>query len=431
MATRIAAQEKMDISAALTEAAANQPTILRAEAALDAAFAREAEAKAAYFPTIDGNVSLTHAAPQRGQKLDFEPNLPINVEVPASTENPVDIGLGFGMVVYDAGARARNLDLARLEIESTGIDINRAKVSVEYSTARAFYALLFLRAELEVLNEQASVLVRHLDEAKAREETGSSTHYDVLTTQVRAAAVSKQQIEIQNLYEKEKVSLAQLTNRPENFEVVGDFHPLRHAINEESSIRSATDSCDDLKLTIINQHQAQIESELAAHGQWPTVTLKASAGYKNGVLTYDNSDVDKLVFCWNVGVLLDVPIFDGFRAAHKRDEFMAILSATENREEELRRDTASRIRMAIDDVTASRLQTENSLAQLAAAGESLAIARAQYSLGVFTNVQFLDSQTSLELAKLDNLRAIYNEVLCELTLKQAMGEDLSELIYKQ
>jgi len=90
----------------------------------------------------------------------------------------------------------------------------------------------------------------------------------------------------------------------------------------------------------------------------------------------------------------------------------------------------TQIRAAISDIRASRLQTENSLSQLAEAEEALEIARTQYSFGVFTNLQFLDSQASLELAKLENLRAMYHEVLSELAFKQAMGEDLSALMSK-
>jgi outer membrane protein len=430
MESSVMPQGKLDIGQALAEAAANQPIILQAEAALDAARARRMEAKSAYFPYINGTATYAYIAPQRGQELDFEPYLPLDIERPTSSRNAIDIGLGLGMVVYDAGRRSLNLDLASREIDEAGIDMNRARTSVAYATARAFYALLFLRAEIGVLDEQALVLDRHLDEARAREETGSSTHYDVLTTQVREAAITKQRIESKKQYDREKAILAQLTNRREDFEVVGDFRPLRSAIDEEASIKSAVSAGDDLRLALVAERQAELKAEIARLGTSPTVMIKAAAGYKNGVLTYDNSDVDKLMFNWNIGVTLDMPIFDGFLVSHKREESLAALSAARNRDEEIRRNTMTQIRAAISDIRASRLQTENSLSQLAEAEEALEIARTQYSFGVFTNLQFLDSQASLELAKLENLRAMYHEVLSELAFKQAMGEDLSALMSK-
>jgi len=420
MGLPITSQEKMDIGEALTEAAANQPAILQAEAALGAARARKTEGESAYFPYIYGNASYAHALPQRGQELEFK-SLNIDVKAPTSSENQIDVGLGLSMVVYDSGRRSLNLDLADLGIEEAGIGIARARTNVAYDTARSFYALLFLGAEIEVLDEQASILDRHLDEARAREETGSSTHYDVLTTQVRAAAVSKQRIEAQNQYANEKAILARLTNRRGEFEVVGEFRPPRPAIDEGASIKSAIDACDDLRLALASERQAELKVKFAKLGKSPTVTIKSAAGYKNGVLTYENGDIDKLIFNWNVGATLDMPIFDGSLSSHKKDEALAILSAARSRSEELRDEATTQMRRAINDVVASRLLTDNSLSQLAEAEEALDIARTQYSFGVFTNLQFLDSQTSLELAKLENLRATYREVLCELAFKRAMG----------
>ena len=87
---------------------------------------------------------------------------------------------------------------------------------------------------------------------------------------------------------------------------------------------------------------------------------------------------------------------------------------------------ATQVLQALQDVESSHEQTENSLAQLDQAQEALNMAKVQYDIGVGTNLEYLDSQTSLELAKLNNLGATYRELLSQLQLKQSLGTRLWE-----
>jgi len=86
----------------------------------------------------------------------------------------------------------------------------------------------------------------------------------------------------------------------------------------------------------------------------------------------------------------------------------------------------TQVLQALQDVASSHEQTDNSLAQLAQAQEALNMAKVQYDIGVGTNLEYLDSQTSIELAKLNNLSATYREFLSQLELKQALGARLWE-----
>jgi outer membrane protein TolC len=81
---------------------------------------------------------------------------------------------------------------------------------------------------------------------------------------------------------------------------------------------------------------------------------------------------------------------------------------------------------ALQDLESSHEQTLNSMAQLDQAQEALNMAKVQYDIGVGTNLEYLDSQTSLELAKLNNLSATYRELLSQLQLKQTLGTRLWE-----
>ena len=143
-------------------------------------------------------------------------------------------------------------------------------------------------------------------------------------------------------------------------------------------------------------------------------------------ITFGNADVDKLMLNWNLGVMVSVPIFDGLLTERRGEEAGAKLAAARSGTEALKRSIAAQVLQALQDVESSHQQTDNSLAQLAQAQEALNMAKIQYEIGVGTNLEYLDSQTSLELAKLNNLGATYRELLSQLQLKQALGARLWE-----
>jgi outer membrane protein TolC len=125
-----------------------------------------------------------------------------------------------------------------------------------------------------------------------------------------------------------------------------------------------------------------------------------------------------------VGVALNVPIFDGFLTANKTSEAEGSLAAAKDEVENLKRTIATQVLQAIRSLAASRSRVENSVDQLTQTKQAPDIAEAQYTLGVITNLQYLDSQTSFELATLNRLNALYKQALSEADLEQAVGEEI-------
>ena len=107
--------------------------------------------------------------------------------------------------------------------------------------------------------------------------------------------------------------------------------------------------------------------------------------------------------------MVSVPVFDGLLTERRSAEADAKLAAARSGTEALKRTVATQVLQALQDVESSHEQTENSLAQLDQAQEALNMAKVQYDIGVGTNLEYLDSQTSLELAKLNNLGATYRD----------------------
>ena len=415
---------RITVNDALAAAAANQPLILQARAGIEAARERESLARSAYLPNLSASVSYTRVEPQNGMELDFRPYLNVDIEAPTSTENLMNLHLGASELVFDFGQRAAQLRLAGAAVDLAAIGADQVETEIAYGTARTFYAALFLRAELKVLEEQLSTLGKHLDEAAMREETGSSTHYDLLATQVRIAALKSQLIAARGQYAKQIVDLERFTGIPGEVEPVGGFEPGALSLDEESALREAFGARNDLRQALAAAKQAQLGFDAACLGNKPTLSAQAQIGYRNGIKTYDDGDIDKLMLNWSLGLALNVPLYDGRQTEHRAGEARAKAEASLEGLEERRRSVRAQTLQALEDVASSREQTENSLVQISQAEEALSIAELQYKVGAATNLQYLDAQTSLEMAKLSKLDASYREVLSEIALRQALGRKL-------
>jgi len=422
-AQALAAQEPMTLREALA-AARDQPAVARAEAELAAARAVEAEVRSSFLPKLGFEAGYERVEPQRGQELDFEPYLPIDVKSAASAENSLEAGVDLSFVVYDGGRRSLESELAGLGVEAAGVRLSGTSRELGFAVARCFYAALFFAEETKVLDGEVAALGQHLEEARAREETGSATRYDVLSTQERASKVEGQAIEAKKDLAVAKVALGRLTGRKGDFSASGTLAPLGEEPDGGAALLGGLSSREDLRLSALAQEEAQLKEGLAGAANYPSLESRLRSGYRNGVLTFDNSDVDRLVFCWSAGLSLRFPLFDGFLARGKRAEALALVEADRASAEDARRAAEAEARQALLELDSARRQAGTTLARLDRAEEELELAQAQYSLGAFTNLQYLDARTSLEEARLEKLRALYRELLCGLALRRALGKEV-------
>jgi outer membrane protein TolC len=423
-----AAAPALSLDEVIAKAVSNQPLILQAEASVAAAKAKEEQAKSAYLPTVSAAASYLYLWPQEGEELNFKPYLPIDIQAPLTPLNMLDFHVGANMLIYDFGKRELQVKIAASGVDAAGIGIDQIKTSIAFQAAQVFDSALFLRDEIKAIDEQLATLQQHLEDTQKREETGSSTHLDVLTTQVRLASVKSLRIDAEGQYAKQMIALKELMGLADadGFDIQGDFSLAPSLGDAKAVLETAMSQRPDLAQSLSAEKQAQLALSLAKLGHMPTISTQAEAGVKNGVLTFTNTDVDTLLFNWDFGLMVSVPVFDGLLTERRSAEAAARLAAARSGTEALRRSVETQVLQALQDLESSHEQTLNSMAQLDQAQEALNMAKVQYDIGVGTNLEYLDSQTSLELAKLNNLSATYRELLSQLQLKQTLGTRLWE-----
>jgi len=275
-----------------------------------------------------------------------------------------------------------------------------------------------------VQDEQIEALNAHISVTQKRVESGTSTSFDVLTTQVRVAASQNQKVEIENSLQKQEATLRQLLNLPPNDppSIKGTFRPAEISLNTDSLYQRALTQRTELKIARDDQLTAERQKKMNSLGNMPKLNVSLMYGFKNGY----EPNLYPLRGNWVWGAQAQVPVFDGGRVGHQEEEAQAALEADEAHSRDVERQIRSDVEQAISDVRAAASKVQISEVQLKQAHEAVTIARTQYRTGSVTNLDLLDAETAESAARLMNLQALYRFTISKYDLDRAVG---SPLIY--
>jgi len=335
-------------------------------------------------------------------------------------EDNFDFHVGLNQVVYEFGQRGLQVKLAQSGVEAAQIGMEQIRSSLAYQTAQSFYTVLLLAQEVAALDEQLADLSEHLAAIQKKEQTGSATIYDVLSTEVRVAAMRNQRIEAENSFKRQLIALKALVGvEPgQPLTLSGSLEPAPIAGAPQELLSQAFTQRAELAQANETVKSAELSVKLAKRGGLPSLSAYAQAGFKTGLLP----SVNQLTFNWNAGAAVNVPIFAGLQRVKSIEQAQAKLAAAQSALDSERQTVTTQVLQAYQDRQASQDQAGNSLVQLSQAEQMLKVAKVQYDLGTVTNLDYLDSQSSLEQARLERLTALYHEVIADYVLKAAIGE---------
>jgi outer membrane protein len=415
-----AAQERtapLTIEQALGLAVTNQPLIQQAQAAVQAAQARVGQAQSSYYPNLSGTASYMRVEPDQSFAFNFPPLPPMSFSL-LPVDN-WDFHLGLNQVIYQFGKRGVQVRLAENGVAAARIGVEQIRTSLVFQTAQLFYASLFLREQVRALDSQLENLRQHLAGIKVREQTGSATQFEVLSTQVKISSLLSQRTEAQNQYSKQRIALMQMVGMDpgSDIELTGEFTQGSEPGDVQAFIADAIASRPEIRQAIEAEEAADLTRKLAATSGLPTLSARGTLGYKNGELP----EIKAMSFNWTAGLLLNVPLFQGFFTARQIEEGQQRLAAAKENTAAVRRTLTTQVLQAYQDLLSARQQVEIAGTGLEQASRMVEVAKVQYDIGVITNLEFLDSQTALLMAQMTRLSAAYREVLSEYALQQAAG----------
>jgi outer membrane protein len=410
-------QDSLSLKDAIKLTLTNQPLLQQALEQVNAAEAKIKEQKSYYYPTIDGELSYTRIGPI--PSIEFG-----GIGFSLAPENNYDMHVTASELLYDFGKRNALVDLSETYKLSSKDKISLIKNNLSFQTIQAFYTILFLKKSIDVENEQINTLEKHLEITNKRMQSGSATDFDILTTQVKVADAQNQKIDIENTLNKEIINLKNLLGLTSDspLSLKGEFEIDSTSYNIESLLNKAFNNRPEIKLAKDAERSANVSKQVASLTDKPTLRIIGSYGLKNGY----EPNLEVLRGNWAAGINASIPIFNGNLNDSKIEEADANLKSSSAKILELQRNIKTEVEQADADLKANKLKIKTSGLQVEHAMQAVSRAEAQYQNGIITNLDLIDTETSLAQARLQQLQIIYRNVLSNYNLRKAVGDILEE-----
>jgi outer membrane protein len=123
----------------------------------------------------------------------------------------------------------------------------------------------------------------------------------------------------------------------------------------------------------------------------------------------------------NVGITLNVPVFDGFRRDARRDESLSQYRQEKTRTHDLEQQIELDVRLALDNLRSSKAEIQTAEDGLMLAQNEVAQAQRRYQAGVTNSIEVTDAQTRLDRARDNRIAALYDYNVARIDLATATG----------
>lgn len=338
--------------------------------------------------------------------------------------NPLDFYEGrvaltqniFSLSLIQKWRAARtNVEVASLDSETQKMD-TMAIVALTYLEA--------LRVQKAVKARLADVKLNHelLRLAMERKSVGMATKLDVTRAKVQLENEKQRLLAARNEYGRAKLNLSR---------AIGLAFDVKLILTDKLNLVPTPPQTVDEALRVAKEHRVELKAQkkrerLAAltlssvrMERVPSLTGSGDVGVigdqPGNALTTDN-----------VQVLLSIPLFDGGQREGRISEQRSLVRLESIKTRDIENQVSLEVRDALLTLESNRQQVAVAQEGFRLAFSELNLARQRFTVGVATNIEVTDAQTSVAQARDNLIEALFNFNASRVDLARAQGrlEDL-------
>ena len=401
--------EELTLERCLEIAVKNQPVIMQYLYTTQVNEAQLGQAKSGYYPKLDANSSFTsyNAAKQTG-----DPIPPINTLYGYKYG---DNTLNLTQKIYDFGKREDNVDVARLNLDSSRMDVENQITAVVSSVKNAYYLVLKSKYSRDVYVDVRDQYRKQLDQARLFFEAGKKPKYDVTNAEVYLSNADLKLIEAENELSKALVSLNTAMGYPGPASyTVKEMKVLEsYKITEQEAVERANKNRQDLQSLLVQKAAAEKSVDLAKKDYFPS--FDANAGYE-----FAGSQTP-LAQGWTAGVSLTWNLFQGFSTQQAVQKALANMKVTEAKIANIKLQILQDVKTSLLNLKKAEESIANAKVQVRQATENMELATLRYQMGLGTTLEVTIATVNYSQAKQTHITSLYDYVTAKANLEKAMG----------
>ena len=378
---------------------------------------------AAYYPTV--SLNNQYRAASTGSAI---------ADNSAASETFISQAL-FSMTLYNFGKREGTVQAARETLGAVEQDYATTVQDTALAIKTAYYTYLASQAFVNVA--QGTVRNRELLVRQARGffEVGTRAKIDVARAEANLYNAQAGLIQAENAVKIAWVTLRNAMGSPRLPEqpVAEDGPEVELSMNLAGARNIAYETRTELKSFDAQRRAADQLIATARRGHLPDLNFDASYGRRHNSdelqrfgsgdsATNRHLNTFPLQPAWAVGLVLNIPIFDGFRTTQRVEETLHNYYNVKAQEEDRRQLIALEVEQSYLRVVETQERIKATQSAAAAAKENLDLAQGLYQVGVGSIIEVTDAETLYTEAQINYVSTVYQYKIADAQLARAMGD---------
>lgn len=387
------------------------PTLVAAAGAVDASRSRVEQAKAIYYPQIDGTAGYSRIAPV------YSTNILTSQYTGAAVRSYDQYtgSLALKQNLYDFGKTAAQVKVQQMNLSSSGADLETVISQIIFSIKQAYYSVLQAKRNKGVAEDTVKQFQQHLEQARGFYSAGTKPRFDVTKAEVELSNAKLNLIKAENALRIAGVNLNNAMGFPEAPEYVleDSLTFKKYEITLEEALARAYSNRPDIKSVAAKKQAAEASVELAKKSFYPALAGSAAYNWGGRSLPLENG--------WNVGANVSFSIFSGFLTKNQVDEAKANLRVALANEDALKQTVFLETQQACLNLKEAEERIPVAELTVRQALENYDLANGRYAAGVGNPIEVTDAEIVLANAKTAHIQALSDYKVAQASLEKAMG----------
>ena len=417
----ISGVEVMSLHDCMEYAISNSTTVRIQEAASgDARLDRRDAALALFTPQISAQ---TYAYYNFGRSIDPQTNTYFN-----TTSFHNNYGVSAGYDLFDGFKAVNNYKISKTGMLIADSQEKQVEADICLAVMEAYYNVVYYKRLCDVNEEQVAVAEQALAKAKRQEELGQKGHADVIQMEADLADRQYDLTNTYNMYESQRMTLADLMFWPVDEELVIDTSMPAwqvEPVSTSSVVDFALEHNPAVQIASWKELNAKRELNTAKWQTLPSVGLYA--GWSTSYYTYQGSQTAAFQdqFRNNGGeyveVSVSIPIFNRLsRLSTISRKRHALQKATAELDQK-KRDVESEVRRAVQyrDGAATAYQQAQHKAEVQAEAYNLNLKKLEQ--GLISPLEFQTANNNYLKAQADEMNSLFKYLIKQAIVRYYNG----------
>jgi outer membrane protein TolC len=318
--------------------------------------------------------------------------------------------LVLSLPLFTGGRLTSQVRAADLLRQAAAYRLARNREELVFNIASLFYSILAQRHVIDSLEFSRQTLAEHLRRIDVLVTAQKAAKVDRMRTEVRRADVEQQLVREKNLLAIQSRALTSFLGLGEHGEPISPQGELARpeqiaAPDLAAALATARSERGDYLAARAALAAQTGNLDTATAGHWPTISLQGAYGgrWAAGSTTGAGDDQGEV---GRLGLVLEVPIFEGGQVEARVREQRAALAAAQERLRALEYQIRLEVETAILNEESSGERAAAIRKAIAQARESLRIESLKYELGEGSVIDVLDAQAALLQTETSYYRAL-------------------------